>query len=85
MQEVLKRWITTGDLKCQSRSKRKRKSTRKRNRSRIRISVGNKKLTSKELTRELKDISSVEKLSTPTVRRRLLENGFDKKKKQLLT
>ena len=54
---------------------RMRKSTRERNRNLIRISVGNKNLTSKELARELKDISNVE-LPTTTVRRRLLEGGF---------
>ena len=47
----------------------------------------NRKLTSKELSRELKESSGVE-LSAPTVRRRLLENGLrgcKARKKPLLT
>ena len=75
MQEVLKRWIATGDSKCQPRTGRKRKSTRRTDRTLMRISLRNRKVISKELARELKESSNVE-LSTPTVRRRLLENGL---------
>ena len=72
---VLKRWIETGDAKCQPRSGRKRKSTKRSDRTLVRISLGNRRLNSKELARELKESSGVE-LSAPTVRRRLLENGL---------
>ena len=53
----------------------------------VRISLGNRRLNSKELVRELKKSSGVE-LSAPTVRRRLLENGLrgcKARKKTLLT
>ena len=68
---MLKRWKATGESKCQPRSRRKRKSTERTDRTLVRLSLANRKLTSKELARELKESSSVE-LSTPTVRRRLL-------------
>ena len=87
VQGVLKRRMETGDLRCQPRSGRKRKSVTRSNRTLIRISLRNKKLTSKELSRELKESSGVE-LSAPTVRRRLLENGLrgcKARKKLLLT
>ena len=72
---VLKRWMETGDLRCQPRSGRKRKSVTRSDRTPIRISLRNRKLTSKELSMELKESSGVE-LSAPTVRGRLLENGL---------
>ena len=75
VQGVLKRWKATGESKCQPRSGRKRKSTERTDRTLVRLSLANRKLTSKELARELKESSSVE-LSTPTVRRRLLESGL---------
>ena len=75
VQGVLKRWKATGESKCQPRSRRKRKSTERTDRTLVRLSLANRKLTSKELARELKESSSVE-LSTPTVRRRLLESGL---------
>ena len=75
VQGVLKRWIETGDAKCQPRSGRKRKSTKRSDRTLVRISLGNRRLNSKELARELKESSGVE-LSAPTVRRRSLENGL---------
>ena len=84
---VLKRWIETGDAKCQPRSGRKRKSTKRSDRTLVRISLGNRRLNSKELARELKESSGFE-LSAPTVRRRLLENGLrgcKARKKPLLT
>ena len=87
VQGVLKRWMETGDSKCQPRSGRKRKSVTRSDRTLIRISLRNKKLTSKELSKELKESSGVE-LSAPTVRRRLLENGLrgcKARKKPLLT
>ena len=87
VQGVLKRWIETGDAKCQPRSGRKRKSTKRSDRTLVRISLGNRRLNSKELARELKESSGVE-LSAPTVRRRLLENGLrgcKARKKPLLT
>ena len=74
VQGELKRWMETGDSRCQPRSGRKRKSVTRFDRTLIRISLRNRKLTSKELSRELKESSGVE-LSAPTVRRRLLENG----------
>ena len=79
--------METGDSRCQPRSGRKRKSVTRSDRTLIRISLRNRKLTSKELSRELKESSGVE-LSAPTVRRRLLENGFREckaRKKPLLT
>ena len=87
VQGVLKRWIETGDAKCQPRSGRKRKSTKRSDRTLVRICLGNRRLNSKELARELKESSGVE-LSAPTVRRRLLENGLrgcKARKKPLLT
>ena len=75
VQGVLKRWMKTGDSRCQPRSGRKRKSVTRSDRTLIRISLRNRKLTSKELSRELKESSGVE-LSAPTVRKRLLENGL---------
>ena len=72
---VLKRWMEIGDSRCQPRSGRKRKSVTRSDRTLIRISLQNRKLTWKELSRELKESSGVE-LSAPTVRRRLLENGL---------
>ena len=87
VQGVLKRWIETRDAKCQPRSGRKRKSTKRSDRTLVRISLGNRRLNSKELARELKESSGVE-LSAPTVRRRLLENGLrgcKARKKPLLT
>ena len=84
---VLKRWMETGDSRCQPRSGKKRKSVTRCDRTLIRISLRNKKLTSKELSTELKESSGVE-LSAPTVRRRLLENGLrgcKARKKPLLT
>ena len=75
VQGVLKRWKATGESKCQPRSGRKRKSTERTDRTLVRLSLANRKLTSKELARELKESNSVE-LSTPTVRRRLLESGL---------
>ena len=87
VQEVLKRWMETGDSRCQPRSGRKRKSVTRCDRTLIRISLRNRKLTLKEFSRELKKNSGVE-LSAPTVRRRLLENGLrgcKARKKPLLT
>ena len=87
VQGVLKRWMQTGDSRCQPRSGRKRKSVTRCDRTLIRISLRNRKLTLKELSRELKESSGVE-LSAPTVRRRLLENGLrgsKARKKPLLT
>ena len=75
VQGVLKRWMETGDSRCQHQSGRKRKSVTRSDRALIGISLRNRKLTSKELSRELKESSGVE-LSAPTVRRRLLENGL---------
>ena len=75
VQGVLKRWMETGDSRCQPRSGRKRKSVTRSDRALIRISLRNRKLTSKELSRELKESIGVE-LSAPTVRRMLLENGL---------
>ena len=75
VQGVLKRWMETEDSRCQPRSERKRKSVTRSDRTLIRISLRNRKLTLKELSRELKESSGVE-LSAPTVRRRLLENGL---------
>ena len=75
VQGVLKRCMETEDSRCQLRSGRKRKSVTRCDRTLIKISLGNRKLTSKELSRELKKSSGVE-LSAPTVRRRLLENGL---------
>ena len=87
VQEVLKRWMETGDSSCQPRSGRKRKSVTRCDRALIRISLRNRKLTSKELSKDLKGSSGVE-LSAPTVRRRLLENILREckaRKKPLLT
>ena len=84
---MLKQWMETGDSRCQPRSGRKRKSVTRSDKTLIRISLRNRKLTSKELSRELKESSGVE-LSAPTVRRRLLENGLrgcKPRKKPLLT
>ena len=84
---VLNRWMETGDSRCQPRSRRKRKSLIRSDRTLIRISLRNRKLISKELSRELKESSGVE-LSASTVRRRLLENGLrgcKARKKPLLT
>ena len=84
---MLKRWMETGDSRCQPRSGRKRKSVTRCDKTLIRISLRNRKLTSKELSRELKESSGIE-LSAPTVRRRLLENslqGCKVRKKPLLT
>ena len=75
MQGVLKRWMETGNSRCQPRLGRKRKSVTRSDRTLIRISLRNRKLTSKELSRKLKESSGVE-LSAPTMRRRLLENGL---------
>ena len=72
---MLKRWMETGDSRCQPRSGRKRKLVTRSDETLIRISLRNRKLTSKELSRKLKESSEVE-LSAPTVRRRLLENGL---------
>ena len=79
--------METGDWRCQPRSGRKRKLVTRCDRTLIKISLRNRKLTSKELSRELKESSGVE-LSAPTVRRRLLENGLrgcKARKKPLLT
>ena len=87
VQGVLKRWMETRDSRCQPRSGRKRMSVTRCDRTLIRISLRNRKLTSKELSRELKESSGV-KLSAPTARRRLLENdlrGCKARKKPLLT
>ena len=84
---MLKWWMETGDSKCHPRSGRKQKSVIRSDRTLIRISLRNRKLTSKELSRELKESSGV-KLSAPTVRRRLIENGLQgckARKKGLLT
>ena len=81
---MLKRWMETGDSRCQPRSGRKRKSVTRSDRTLILLR--NRKLTSKELSRELKESSGVE-LSAPTLRRRLLENGLRRckaRKKPLL-
>ena len=75
VQGVLKRWMETGDSRCQPRSRRKRKSVTRCDRTLNRISLRNRKLTLKVLSRELKESSGVE-LSALTVRRRLLENGL---------
>ena len=75
VQGILKRWIATGDSKCQPRTGRTRKSTRRTDRTPVRISLRNRNLTLKELARELKESNSVE-LYTATVRRRLPENGL---------
>ena len=72
---VLKRWMETGDSRCQPRSGRKQKSVTRSDRTLNRISLRNRKLTWKELSRKLKESSGVE-LSVPTVRRRLLKNGL---------
>ena len=86
-QGVLKRWMETGDSRCQPRSGKKRKSVTRCDRTLIRISLRKRKLTSKELSGELKESSGVE-LSASTVRKRLLENGLQgckARKKLLLT
>jgi len=84
---VIKRWQETGESKCLPRSGRKRKSTKREDRTLVRISLANRRLASKELSRELNE-STGAKLSAPTVRRRLLENGLrgcKARKKPLLT
>ena len=66
---------------------KKQKSTKRSDRTLVRISLGNRRLNSQELARELKESSGVA-LSAPTVRRRLLENGLrgcKARKKPLLT
>ena len=72
---VLKRWKETGESKCKPRPGRTRKSTTTTDRTLVRLSLSNRKLTSSELSRDLRE-STGTKLSAPTVRRRLLENGL---------
>ena len=62
-------------VEMQTSAGRTRKSTTRTDRTLVRLSLSNRKLTSSELSRDLRE-STGTKLSAPTVRRRLLENGL---------
>ena len=70
---MLKQWMEIEDSRCHPQSGRKRKSVTRSDRTLIRVSLRNRKLTLKELSKELKESSGVE-LFASTVRRWLLEN-----------
>ena len=57
---VLKRWKETGESKCKPRPGRTRKSTTRTDRTLVRLSLSNRKLTSSELSRDLRESTLVQ-------------------------
>ena len=66
---VLKRWKETGESKCKPRPGRTRKSTTRTDRTLVRLSLSNRKLTSSELSRDLRE-STGTKLSAPNSKKK---------------